>query len=91
MKAKAKKSKGPRPLRVLNTRVAGIDVGASCHYVCVGALSQEPVRRFGTFTDDLNEMADWLVGLGVESVAMESTGVYWANLYDVLKERGLAV
>ena len=76
MKEKAKKSKAVRPLQVLNAKVAGIDVGASCHYVCVGALSEESVRRFGTFTDDLNELADWLVGLGVESVAMESTGVY---------------
>ena len=91
MKEKAKKSKALRPLQVLNAKVAGIDVGASCHYVCVGALSEESVRRFGTFTEDLDELADWLVGLGVESVAMESTGVYWVNLYDVLEERGLAV
>ena len=63
-------------MQVLNANVAGIDVGASCLYVCVESVAEESVRRFGTFTDDLNELADWLVGLGVESVAMESTGVY---------------
>jgi transposase len=62
------------PLSVLNNKVAGVNVGASAHYVCVGSLSGESVRRFGTFTQDLEELADWLVSLGVESVAMESTG-----------------
>lgn len=79
------------PLTVLNTKVAGIDVGASAHYVCVGSLSEESVRRFGTFTRDLEELSDWLVSLGVESVAMESTGIYWVNLYDTLESRGLKV
>jgi transposase len=78
-------------LSVLNFKVAGIDVGASAHYVCVGSLSEESVRRFGTFTQDLEELADWLVSLGVESVAMESTGIYWVNLYDTLESRGLKV
>jgi len=76
---------------VLNNKVAGIDVGASAHYVCVGSLSEESVKRFGTFTQDLEELADWLVSLGVVSVAMESTGIYWVNLYDTLESRGLKV
>jgi transposase len=91
MKKKAKPTKALGPLTVLSAKVAGIDVGASCHYVCVGALAEESVRRFGCFTQDLQELADWLVSLGIESVAMESTGVYWVNLYDVLEQRGLRV
>lgn len=96
MKKKIKQSTkirlgGTQPLSVLNTKVAGIDVGASAHYVCVGLLSDESVRRFGTFTQDLEELSDWLVSLGVESVAMESTGIYWVNLYDTLESRGLKV
>ncbi len=71
---RVKQSTKSRPLSVLNQQVACIDVGASVHYVCVGSLSDESVRRFGTFTQDLEELADWLVSLGVTSVAMEATG-----------------
>jgi transposase len=91
MKKKVKQSRNIRPLAILNPNVAGIDVGASCHYVCVGALAEESVRRFTTFTQDLEDLADWLVSVGVKSVAMESTGIYWVNLYDVLESRGLEV
>lgn len=91
MKRRIKQSTKVRPLSVLNAKVAGIDVGASAHYVCVGLLSEDSVRRFGTFTQDLEELSDWLVSLGVESVAMESTGIYWVNLYDTLESRGLKV
>jgi transposase len=91
MKKRIKQSTKVRPLSVLNAKVAGIDVGASAHYVCVGSLSEESVRRFGTFTQDLEELSDWLVSLGVDSVAMESTGIYWVNLYDTLESRGLKV
>jgi transposase len=91
MKKKFKQSTKVQALSVLNNKVAGIDVGASAHYVCVGSLSGESVRRFGTFTQDLEELSDWLVSLGVESVAMESTGIYWVNLYDTLESRGLKV
>jgi transposase len=76
---------------VLNTKVAGIDVGAVCHYVCVGGLSEESVRCYSTFTQDLEDLANWLVSLGVDSVAMESTGIYWVNLYDILESIGLNV
>lgn len=91
MKKNIKQATKTHPLAVLNNKVAGIDVGASAHYVCVGSLSEESVKRFGTFTQDLEELADWLVSLGVESVAMESTGIYWVNLYDTLESRGLKV
>ena len=71
---------------------AGIDVGGSSHWVAVpNGAADNPVREFGTMTDDLNAMADWLVVCGVDVVALESTGVYWIPLYEVLEQRGLQV
>lgn len=75
---------------------AGIDVGASKHYVAVPPhLAEqahcEVVREFGAMTDDLHALADWLLALGVEHVALESTGVYWIPVYEVLEQRGLKV
>ncbi|MEO6269952.1 MAG: IS110 family transposase [Lautropia sp.] len=75
---------------------AGIDVGASSHYVAVPRhLAEEAgcegVREFGAMTDDLNELADWLLGCGVDTVALESTGVYWIPIFEVLEQRGLTV
>jgi transposase len=73
-------------------RAAGIDVGASSHWVAVpAAASQEPVRAFGAMTDDLHALADWLLACGVDTVALESTGVYWIPVYEVLEQRGLTV
>lgn len=71
---------------------AGIDVGASSHWVAVPPhLAEDSVREFGAMTDDLNALADWLLACGVDTVALESTGVYWIALYDVLEQRGLKV
>ncbi|HRA64182.1 MAG TPA: transposase, partial [Burkholderiaceae bacterium] len=71
---------------------AGIDVGASSHWVAVGRQTcGEPVREFGAMTDDLNAMADWLLSCGIDTVALESTGVYWIPVYEVLEQRGLKV
>jgi transposase len=71
---------------------AGIDVGASSHWVAVPRHStDEPVREFGPMTDDLNAMADWLIACGIDTVALESTGVYWIPVYEVLEQRGLSV
>jgi transposase len=71
---------------------AAIDVGASSHWVGAPAhLTQDPVREFGAMTDDLNAMADWLNQCGVDTVALESTGVYWIPVYEVLEQRGLKV
>ena len=71
---------------------AGIDVGASSHWVAVPPhLAEESVREFGAMTDDLNALADWLLACGIDTVALESTGVYWIALYDVLEQRGLKV
>ena len=71
---------------------AGIDVGASSHWVAAPPhLAEESVREFGAMTDDLNAMADWLLACGVDTVALESTGVYWIPVYEVLEQRGLKV
>jgi len=71
---------------------AGLDVGASSHWVAVPARSSvEPVREFGAMTDDLNAMAAWLIACGVDTVALESTGVYWIPVFEVLEQRGLKV
>jgi transposase len=79
-------------LDVVHPRAAGIDVGNGAHYVAVRPdQDQEPVRRFECFTADLHRLADWLQACGVETVAMQSTGVYWIPLYEILEERGLEV
>jgi len=75
---------------------AGIDVGASSHWVAVPRhLAEqagcEAVREFGAMTDSLNALADWLLACGVDTVALESTGVYWIPVYEVLEQRGLTV
>jgi transposase len=76
----------------INEHAAGIDVGADSHFVAVPAGSCEhPVREFGVFTRDLYAIADWLAACGVRSVAMESTGVYWVPLFEVLERRGFSV
>ena len=70
---------------------AGIDIGGSSHWVAVPRRStDEPVREFGPMTDDLNAMADWLIACGIDTVALESTGVYWIPVYEVLEQRGLS-
>ena len=79
-------------LEVVHPDAAGIDVGNSSHYVAVRPdRDQQPVRRFECFTADLHRLADWLQSCGVKTVAMQSTGVYWIPLYEILEERGLEV
>src|SRR5882724_640136 len=79
-------------LDVVHPRAAGIDVGNGAHYVAVRPdQDREPVRRFECFTADLHRLADWLEACGVETIAMQSTGVYWIPLYEILEERGLEV
>jgi transposase len=71
---------------------AGIDISPEEMYVAVdGRVAEPAVRRFGTVTRELNRIADWLQSCGVRTVAMESTGVYWIPLYQVLEARGLEV
>jgi transposase len=81
-----------RDEEIVFPNAAGIDVGASSHWVAVPRYAAEdPVREFGAMTDDLNAMADWLIACGVDTVALESTGVYWIPVYEVLEQRGLKV
>jgi transposase len=76
----------------LNWDAAGIDIGATSHYVAVPAdRDEQPVREFPTFTADLERLADWLKQCGIRTVAMESTGVYWIPLFELLERRGFEV
>ena len=89
---RAPRSTSAGSLPRVNANAAGIDVGAASHFVAVPAdRDAEPVREFAAFTGDLYRLADWLRGCGIETVAMESTGVYWIPLFQVLEERGFAV
>lgn len=76
-------------LEIVNRNVAGIDVGNESHYVAVPpGRDPQPVQEFGSWTADLERMADWLKECGIQTVVMQSTGVYWIALYDVLEARG---
>ena len=87
----ARKSKKQR-MTIVHSRCAGIDIGSREHWVAVNPEhSDEPVRCFTSFTDDLYALADWLQSLQVTVVAMEATGVYWIPLYEVLDARGFDV
>jgi len=100
--AKEKKSAGtpktfdttklPKHLRHINVDAAGIDVGSDRHVVAVPEGRDEvSVATFGAFTSDLYALADWLEKCGITTVAMESTGVYWIPLFEVLEQRGFEV
>lgn len=79
-------------LRVVHPHAAGIDIGSQKHYVAVPAdCDSQPVRSFGCLTPDLQEMARWLKACGVDTVALESSGVYWIPVMQVLEEGGLEV
>jgi transposase len=79
-------------LSLTHPNAAGIDIGSASHYVAVPPdRDDEPVREFASFTADLQRLADWLDGCGVDTVAMESTGVYWIPLYELLDARGFTV
>src|SRR6184192_2283175 len=80
------------PLAQMHLNAAGIDVGATEHWVAVPEdRDEEPVRRFGAFTADLYALAAWLQQCQIETVVLESTGVYWITLFEVLEERGFDV
>lgn len=88
----SKQQRKPAGLPIINSRAGGIDIGSRFHVVAVASdLCDEPVRTFQAFTSDLERMADWLVNVGVKTVAMESTGVYWVPAYEVLEDRGIEV
>ena len=87
------KKRAPRSLKVIQTNAAGIDLGSREHWVC-GPPKEDGipnVERFGTTTPELLRLADWLKEQKVETVAMESTGVYWIPIYEILDSRGFEV
>lgn len=91
-KRKPKKVRITSSLPTIHLNAAGIDIGSNEHWVAIPADRDErPVRRFTAFTDDLYALADWLAECGIDTVAMEATGVYWIPLYDILEMRGFAV
>ncbi len=87
-----KPGKARQPLTITHPNTVGIDIGSASHYVAVPPdQNDEPVREFPSFTVDLNALADWLKVCGVDMVAMESTGVYWIPLFELLESRGFTV
>lgn len=87
-----KPGKSRAALTITHPNAAGIDIGSASHFVAVPPdRDDEPVREFPSFTDDLNALADWLDACGIDTVAMESTGVYWIPLFELLESRGFTV
>jgi len=87
-----KKTKHPSLLKRINRNAAGIDCGSKAHYVAVPPeRDAEPVCSFKTFTADLHRLADWLEACKIKTVAMESTGVYWIPIFEILEQRGFEV
>jgi transposase len=92
--AQRNRSVSPKPgkfraaLTITHPNAAGIDIGSASHFVAVPPdRDNEPVREFPSFTVDLDAMADWLKACDVDTVAMESTGVYWIPLFELLESR----
>ena len=89
---KRKTIKLPSELERVNLDAAGIDVGSASHFVAIPeGRDAVTVREFKSFTADLYEIADWLTRCGITTVAMESTGIYWIPLFEILEERGFEV
>jgi len=81
-----------KALDVVHADAAGIDIGGSEHWVAISPeRDDQPVRCFECFTSDLEQMAEWLAVRGVRSVAMQSTGVYWMPVFEILQQRGMEV
>lgn len=90
--AKSKRSHPERDISPTHRDAAAIDIGAKMHVAAVPPdRDTEPVRSFGTFTGDLQRLADWFERCGVRTIAMESTGVYWIPVYEILEQRGFEV
>ena len=90
--SQTKRSSFSRDLPRVHAAAAAIDIGATIHVAAVGPdRDQEPVRTFQTFTDDLHRLADWFTNCGIRTVVMESTGVYWIPIYEILEQRGFEV
>jgi transposase len=95
LRSRGTTSRTPKPpslLKRINRHAAGIDCGSETHFVAVPAeRDHEPVRSFKTFTADLQRLADWLEACKIKTVAMESTGVYWIPIFEILETRGFEV
>jgi transposase len=79
-------------LEMVHPDTAGIDIGNESHYVPVPPTrDSQPVRRFGCTTAELTAMAEWLKQCRIQTIAMQSTGVYWIAVYDILEEAGLQI
>ena len=91
-KRRSSRKTGTPVLHSLNPNAAGVDIGATEIYIAVPAdRDPQPIRHFSTFTEDLHAAADWLKSCNIETVAMESTGVYWIPFFQILEARGLQV
>lgn len=95
-KPRQQKSKSPKihlnNLPMIEPDAAGIDIAHREHWCAVPPdRCEKPVRAFGTFTEDLEAMADWFTECGIKTVAMESTGVYWIPAFQILERRGFTV
>ena len=89
---KSKVKKKSEKLDHININTAGIDIGSKSHFVAIPeGRDDETVREFSTFTNSLIELVNWLKKTGITTVAMESTGVYWIPVYDMLEEHGFEV
>lgn len=77
-------------LEVVNPQAAGVDVGSRSHYVAIGQRDED-VKEFGVYNEDLIALSEWLLANGIKTVAMESTGTYWQNLFATLQGAGLEV
>jgi transposase len=90
--SQTKRSRKSRDFSTVNPAAAAIDIGATIHVAAVGPnRDKEPVHTFRTFTDDLYRLADWFAGCGIRTVVMESTGVYWIPVFEILEQRGFEV
>jgi transposase len=90
--SQTKRSRKSRGLSPVHPAAAAIDIGATMHVAAVGPdRDNEPVRTFRTFTGDLERLADWFARCGIKTIAMESTGVYWIPVFEILQQRGFEV
>ena len=90
--SQTKRVRRSRELSPVHPAAAAIDIGATMHVAAIGSnRHKEPVRTFRTFTADLHRLADWFSECGIKAVAMESTGVYWIPVFEILEQRGFEV
>lgn len=87
-----KNKSSSKGLPIVHRHAAGIDIGSTFHVVAVPAdVNEQPVRKFSSFTGDLYQLAQWLKSVGITTIAMESTGIYWVPVYEILEEHGFEV